>query len=143
MTGLSGIHRVGNAFLGPDPVSGLQLVDVTVAVEGLNMTASSGLSFMGASLYSPLFAEIESLEINVKSYLNAKSNKPILDDIQVTRIDGLNLDVPGLGSAGSTIVDWIASGILTVFKGSFKELIRMNLLKYASRAINRPHMKFN
>lgn len=143
LTGLTSIHRTGDAFLGPDEVSGLQLADVTVTVDNLNLTGAGRLALFGASLNSAVFVQIETLEINVKSYLNAKSNKPILDDILVTRIGGLTVDLPGLGSVGSFMLDCLASSILTVFKGSFKDLIRTNLLKFASKAINRSHTKFN
>lgn len=119
------------------------MADVTVAVNKLNLTAMTRITLFGASLYSPLFVQIEDLEINVKSYLNAQSNKPILEDMLVTRIDGLTLDLPGLGSAGSFMMDCLASTVLTLFKGSFKDLIRTNLLKFASKAINRSHRNFN
>ena len=143
LNGISRLHRTGNAILGPDARSGLQLADVTVGVENLNLTGGARFSILGASIHSPISLQLKALGVNIKSYLNNQSNKPILDDLLITRIDGITLDLPGLGSTGSTIVDLLASGILTLFKGSLKELIRSNLLKFVNGAVNRPNMKLN
>lgn len=143
LNGLSRLHRKGNAILGPDARSGLQFADVTVGIEKLNLTGAARFSLLGASIRSSIFLEVASLEVNLKSYLNNQSNKPILDDITISRIDGITLDLPGLGSTGSKILDIVASGILRIFKGSLKELIRSNLLKFVNKAVNRSHMKFN
>ena len=143
LNGLSRVRRTRNAFLGADPQSGLQLADVTVGIQDLNVTADAQISLLGLRLDSPIILRLSFLEVSVKSYLNHESNRPILDDVQVPSLDGLSIDLPALGFAGSVLVDMIASSLMAVFRGSIKQLIRSQLLKFASRSINRSHVRFN
>lgn len=145
LNGLSRLHRTKDSFIGPDSESGLMFADVTVGVQCLNLTGFAEISLMGLRITSPLFFEMANTEINVKSYLDPKpgNNKPIIDDLTVTELEGVTLDLPAIGFAGSTLIDMGIKLLLTTFRGSLKEALRMNLLRFVDKAVHKSHLRLN
>lgn len=140
INGLSILQRTKDAFLGPNTKNGLMFADVTVGVRDINMTALTRMSLLGLNLESDLFLGVDGIEGRVNAHLSDISGKPIIEDITLTRLNGIRIDLPGLGGV-SFLADLVIKGLVSIFQSSLKDIIRRNLLKFINIIVNRSNMR--
>lgn len=140
INGLSFVHRTKDAFLGPDSKSGLMFADVSVEVKDINMTGRTRMSLLGMSLESDVLLEVGGIEARINAYLSDLSGKPIIEDITLTRLYGVSVDLPGLGGV-SSLADLVIKGLASMFEGSLKDFVRKYILKFVNIIVNRSNVK--
>lgn len=139
INGLSIVERSQDAFLGPEYKNGPIFAKVTFGAKDINMTGITQVSLLGMSMQSDVCVGIKGMETRVKAHLS-ESAKPIIDDITLTRLDGVRIDLPGFGGV-SVVADLAIKGLVFFFEESLKDIIERNLLKFANIAIHHHHFK--
>jgi len=134
--GLSRLHRTENASMTKDKRTGLLFADVTAGVENLLLTGKVRVSILGMNFPSNLTLRLAFIETNVKACLHDSSPNPIIDDIIVTRLEGVEISLPELGHA-SPLIDITIKGLIPLFRSSLKDIVRKHLFTFANVAINK------
>lgn len=134
--GLSRLQRTENASMAKDKRTGVLFADVTAGVENLLLTGKVRLSILGMNFASDLTVRLALIETNIKACLHDLSPNPIIEDIIVTRLEGVDISLPELGHA-SPLIDITVKGLIPLFRSSLKDIVRKHLLKFANVAINK------
>lgn len=92
------------------------------------------------SLESDVLLEVGGIEARINAYLSDLSGKPIIEDITLTRLYGVSVDLPGLGGV-SSLADLVIKGLASMFEGSLKDFVRKYILKFVNIIVNRSNVK--
>ena len=135
LTGLSSFKRTSDAYMGRHLDNGQMYVAVMVGVDDLLMRSKVKITVFGATIKSDLWVNIDHIEVGVQSYLDSASGKPVIDEIKVSKMEGINVELPSLGRLASKLIDLITSAFISIFKSTLKEFIEDAILKAANKAI--------
>lgn len=84
---------------------------------------------------------IKHIDANIKAYLDARTGRPVIREVTVLKLDGVDVQLPGLGWF-ERVTSIVSSAFITAFKGQIKGLIEKGILNAANNAINKTSMRF-
>lgn len=135
LTGLSSFKRTSDAHMGRHQENAQMYVAVSVGVDDLLMRSKVKLGLMGGTVKSDLCVNIKHIEVSITSHLDSSSGQPVIDELIITKMDGIDIELPSLGKFASKIIDLITSAFISIFKSKLKEQIEDAILIAANKAI--------
>lgn len=141
LRGLSGLRRTGDAKFGPSFGKEPNSVDFLLGVDDLKFTSMAKFSFLGLSQSSPLIVTVKHVEVNIKAFLEPTKSSPTIREVSVLKLEGVEIELPGLGAFSSRFFGLIGKAFVSAFKGSIKGFIERGIVKAANFGLNRSGMR--